>query len=342
MRRWLVTGLIGWAGCSVSETFVCQSDLQCGEGGQCQSDGFCSGADGECPSGQRYFDHAGSVAGECVPQTEVEAGGSSSSSTSGAQSTTLTTSEPDVTSTSGVDDPTTGGSSSGPIETSEGSTGGPLVDPDLVAWYRMDEVTETGTLDSSANGLDASCVDATCPLAAMGLAGGGALFDGVDDVHVVAHDPLLELEDGFSVMGWGRFNGAPAGMFSHLVAKPFGAVSGNSFELFYRQDPMLNLVTFRAGPTTVSVPLVLDPDTWFHLAGTYDGQTVTLFVDGEPVLSRPELGPVNFDTADVLIGADADSGDLRNFFGGTIDDIRIYRRALTDQEIADVHAEDGA
>jgi hypothetical protein len=60
--------LAGLAGCKVTGTFECAISAQCGAGGTCQPlTGFCSFADGTCPSGQRYDDYAGAgLAGSCV------------------------------------------------------------------------------------------------------------------------------------------------------------------------------------------------------------------------------------------------------------------------------------
>lgn len=61
-------------GClSVAAEFECEADDQCtmnGEQGVCQQSGWCSFADGICPSGQRYSEMARSgIAGYCVPES---------------------------------------------------------------------------------------------------------------------------------------------------------------------------------------------------------------------------------------------------------------------------------
>jgi hypothetical protein len=61
--------LLGGA-CGGSE-FLCESNAQCVAemgAGMCQSSGYCSFTDAECPSGQRYGEHApGELANQCVP-----------------------------------------------------------------------------------------------------------------------------------------------------------------------------------------------------------------------------------------------------------------------------------
>lgn len=78
--------------------FNCQDSDDCGSDGMCQSSGYCSFPDTECPSGQRYGELAGAgLAGECVNPTE---GTESTGSASGTSTTSTATSTPTSTSTS--------------------------------------------------------------------------------------------------------------------------------------------------------------------------------------------------------------------------------------------------
>jgi hypothetical protein len=52
-------------GCIGGSTFHCTGDAECAPG-TCEATGVCSFADGECPSGKRYGELSGELAGECV------------------------------------------------------------------------------------------------------------------------------------------------------------------------------------------------------------------------------------------------------------------------------------
>ena len=70
---------------------------------------------------------------------------------------------------------------------------------------------------------------------------------------------------------------------------------------------------------------------WFHVAGTYDGETMRLYVDGEFVAAESVTGTLFVEDAPLLIGT-----RLRlpsSTFRGSIDDVRIYDRALNEAEI---------
>ena len=74
--------------CSSDDEFGCVNAGQCGDGGACEPNGYCSFPDPECPSGRKYGSQsAAGVAGQCV----AAEGGSTSASTSangGSDSTT--------------------------------------------------------------------------------------------------------------------------------------------------------------------------------------------------------------------------------------------------------------
>lgn len=81
----------------------------------------------------------------------------------------------------------------------------------------------------------------------------------------------------------------------------------------------------------------LAADTWYHLAGTYDGQMVRLYVDGELDAQYARSGPIYAGTAPIRIGADSTPGHYptENIFSlnGLVDDAAVYGRALGADEI---------
>ena len=86
--------------------------------------------------------------------------------------------------------------------------------------------------------------------------------------------------------------------------------------------------------TVTGVATVAD-GTWHHVAGVYDGATVTLYVDGA------------FDrVVSVAVGSLETSNGLRfgenwelghSYFAGDLDEVRLYDRALDASEILDLY-----
>jgi len=77
---------------------------------------------------------------------------------------------------------------------------------------------------------------------------------------------------------------------------------------------------------------LLRADRWYHFAGTYDGSTIRLYVNGEEESSAAAEGPINIATNDPCIGV----GERRRHFHGTIDNVMIWNRALSEAEIREL------
>ncbi|MFB9421176.1 LamG domain-containing protein, partial [Nonomuraea rubra] len=77
---------------------------------------------------------------------------------------------------------------------------------------------------------------------------------------------------------------------------------------------------------TASLPL----NTWSHLAATYDGTTLRLYVNGVLTSERTAGGPIRTDNGVLRIGGNSLWGE---YFNGLIDEVRIYNRALNAVQI---------
>jgi hypothetical protein len=74
-----------------------------------------------------------------------------------------------------------------------------------------------------------------------------------------------------------------------------------------------------------------DPvNRWSHLAVTYDGTTLRLYVNGTQVSSRAVTGTILTTTDPLWIGGNHPYGE---YFQGLIDEVRVYDRALTPSEV---------
>jgi hypothetical protein len=72
------------------------------------------------------------------------------------------------------------------------------------------------------------------------------------------------------------------------------------------------------------------PSQWTHLAATYDGKNQALYVDGLLVASKAQTGPILASNGALHIGGNSIWGE---FFQGQIDEVRIYNKALSLNEI---------
>jgi len=83
---------------------------------------------------------------------------------------------------------------------------------------------------------------------------------------------------------------------------------------------------FVGGARTVAGPSALTINTWAHLAATFDGASLKLYVNGSLVSQQAVAGSVTTSSGALRIGGNTLWDE---HYAGLIDEVRIYRRALT-------------
>jgi hypothetical protein len=77
----------------------------------------------------------------------------------------------------------------------------------------------------------------------------------------------------------------------------------------------------------------LQPQAWVHVATTWDGTTVRLYVNGVLVTTTLAPNTLPSNMLDLRIGADSNG---HNRFDGLLDELAVYDRTLSAAEIAAV------
>jgi hypothetical protein len=80
----------------------------------------------------------------------------------------------------------------------------------------------------------------------------------------------------------------------------------------------------------VSGPTASPVNAWTHVAMTYDGSTLRLYVNGTLVSSTAASGAIQTSSSPLWIGGNNPYGE---YFQGLIDEARVYNRALTATEV---------
>jgi len=204
-----------------------------------------------------------------------------------------------------------------------------VADPDLVAHWKFDEKSGNTATDSSGNGLDGILVGG--PAWVAGRINGALLFDGSDDYVDCGNNILFNITDQITVMCWIKVNSFDFS-WQAIVTK-----GEHTWRLSRRDD--LNSLHFCADGS--SSQRWLDGETnvndgnWHHVAGVYDGATLSLYIDGVLDVSMIASGKINTDASDVFVGENGASETSR-CFKGIIDDVRIYSRGLSALEVASI------
>jgi hypothetical protein len=77
-------------------------------------------------------------------------------------------------------------------------------------------------------------------------------------------------------------------------------------------------------------PAALPLNTWSHVATTYDGTTIRLYINGAQVATRAQTGSLLASTQPLRFGGDAVWAE---WLQGRLDEIRVYNRALPAAEL---------
>jgi hypothetical protein len=209
--------------------------------------------------------------------------------------------------------------------------GDAVIDADLVAWYPMDTDPTLGVPDATANHIDGTCT--ICPVMDTGVHGGAYRFDGTKQIFV-AYNPKLNVVSG-TVAVWVRLDSLDVSTQRSVIQKNLAAnTSHDSFEIFLGATPGLGLfggsdtVVCDYGKTAWTAPI----GTWGHVALTWDAGRLELFLDGVSTATSSTFSNT-FDAGNMYMGAGHTTGP-DTFLIGAIDDVRIYRRVLSAQEIA--------
>jgi len=194
----------------------------------------------------------------------------------------------------------------------------------LMLHLPLDTASRGVTQDSSENDLDGTLFGD--PTFVEGVVVMALEFDGVDDYVDTDYTEDLAV---WTVSAWVMSPAAPSG---DAPSGPVHREKNYQFNWNHSNETFRAAAALRVGGTWYAAKYEpLEANTWYHLAATYDGEELKAYRDG-----------VLITTNDVPSGPpDAESGTLKlgrhttaaQYFTGTIDEARIYNRALSAQEI---------
>jgi len=180
-------------------------------------------------------------------------------------------------------------------------------------------------------------------------------FDGVDDFVSVPHSASQNIREALTIDAWVMKKGRCRPLNCIVLMKEDVPAPGEN-------DLRYGLLIFDEGgiaPGRASLSLntgiwedvaisntVLQNNIWYHVAGTYDGRTAKIYVNGILENSVEKAGPVLSSTGGAIkIGhesAAAEDPDGGEFFNGLIDEVELHNRALSAEEIASLFDAGGA
>lgn len=211
----------------------------------------------------------------------------------------------------------------------------------LVAHWTFDEDfgstirEETGRYNGTS--VNALRVPGKVGAGAMQLNGANAymLVDGLGT-------PIQLLNTPYTIAWWQKWNG-PTSSHQNIYSMEDGADYSGGYSAYFLQGGGSMVIVHDDGATTGWYGPTTTDTNWNHYAITYSGTELRLYVNGIFAQSRTVQGPIVPDDDPLVIGAlRLQSGTFVNFFNGALDDFRIYRTALSPEDVAAIGPKDPA
>lgn len=156
--------------------------------------------------------------------------------------------------------------------------------------YLFNDGSGDTAVDSSGWGNHITLTDdgvyAPTPTWVAGQYNGGLEFDGLDDYGTAPLDISMQLKTTATIQGWVYLNNTPpGGSWSTMALK-----NGNWFIGLTNDQPRVTYYWTDATYTVCYSPAGITPNVWHHIAGTYDGTDIKLYIDGVEVESVAVAG----------------------------------------------------
>lgn len=207
----------------------------------------------------------------------------------------------------------------------------------LVLYFDFDRQEPGGVVtDQSGKGNHGKVTGATWT--ASGRKGGAYQFAPVDNYVSVAPSESLNAKQ-ITVAAWIKTAWVDT-VWRRIFDKQYNQGFALSIGGMVKQDKQWQgKAGFEINTKYASSDAVIADGAWHHIAGTFDGTQVKVYVDGRPQKKVVRWnGEVGVNTYPLTIGAnrsnpDAKLGEVGASFVGTMDEAMIYNRALSDDEV---------
>jgi hypothetical protein len=202
----------------------------------------------------------------------------------------------------------------------------------LVAYYPF----SGNAGDSSGNNNHGIVNGATLTTDRFGNANKAYSFNGTNQF-ISIKDNINFRPSIFSISVW--INGIDFNGFNQVISKNAGTAVNESINLVVNNNNSWNVSAQVGGPnyygTLLRSPNVLQTGVWNNITYVYRGIGLSqgIYINGNLVISNNSEFEIRYDEKEWYIGAQIENLLNNYFFRGSIDDVRIYNRALTQEEI---------
>ncbi len=205
----------------------------------------------------------------------------------------------------------------------------------LVAYWNFDETQGNIAYDYSGNGNNGTIYDA---IRVDGISGRALSFDGRNDYVEFGDKVGLEIYNNWSFSGW--IKTADSSSEPTIIVKGMYTTYLPGYALVLNYGRIrFGLLNVNLNGGSISSNYPVNSGRWKHIAITRNGSSgeVKIYIDG--VIDTTKILPAgSADTPsryNFLMGVGEGSN---NYFNGAIDEVRIYDRVLSAEEVKTLHA----
>ena len=200
------------------------------------------------------------------------------------------------------------------------------VSAELVAHWRLDDGSGTIVSDASGNGLDGTIQGD--PKWVAGKIGGALEFDGNGDYVDMGNDPVFDITEQITLAVWVNANDLNNGEHNCWLGK-----GDNTYAIKHQQGNYIEFFVFDGAWNSTQYTTELESlnGDWHHMAGTYDGEELKFYLDGQLAETLAHPGTIGTAAHPVTLGENSQA--TGRFFDGILDDARMYNHAMTETEI---------
>ncbi len=205
----------------------------------------------------------------------------------------------------------------------------------LVAYYNFNYSLDEVTYDSSGNNNNGNIHEVVW---SEGKVGNSILMDGKASYVEIPHSSSLKSyknTNQLTISTWIYVTSEPNNNSDHIFWTEHTV--GHEHQHWFSPQLSTGVVGWRLWDINENYydcwsSRVLDLNKWYHLAGTFDGSTMKLYIDGTIDTTVEAAFKISAGTSSQYIGTKKKL-DFGDFFQGLIDEFRLYNRALTEGEI---------
>ena len=240
--------------------------------------------------------------------------------------------------------------SSGSISGAGLITGKGIIDSSLVGYWHMDDnAANTTVKDCSGYGNDGTFNDAggdanTDAHSVIGKIGRALEFDGVDDYVDLGDVEALDLDADFTISAW--IKPLMVSDYRMIMSKSTALSSSGGGWMFRTEDSYLKIYLLDGAipsPSYASPVSTISINKWQHVVVTRTGTgnvltgQIKMYYDGAEVSGTESNYGTSILNNDRNVGIGIEVSDLLNDFNGSIDEVKIYNRSLSAEEIAELY-----